>query len=138
MSQSRREATLDFLIERFPKCFNLDNPRPLKVGIAFDIMAGAPPEISWLAITLALDGFTKARSYLERVVVGEQRIDLAGQSAGTVTADEAAYAAKRLARVARAEQKAAKASAPPSVQPPPPRRGDSFEGLRQAARARRK
>jgi hypothetical protein len=25
--------TLDFLIEQFPACFDLDNPRPLKVGM---------------------------------------------------------------------------------------------------------
>jgi ProP effector len=129
MSQSLREATLDFLAEQFPACFDLGNPRPLKVGIAFEIMDAVPPEVSWRAITLALDGLTKSRSYLTRIVVGEPRIDLAGQPAGVVTATEAAFAAKRLA-CPQAAQDAAKTSVPPPVQPTPPRKGDGFEGLR--------
>jgi hypothetical protein len=146
---SLREAALEFLTERFPKCFDLNNPRPLKIGIAFDIVAAAPPEISWLAITLALDSLTKSQSYLARVVAGEPRIGLDGEPAGVVTPNDEAYAMKRLAHLAQAKQEAgarlaqaaqeASAHFSEALNPPPaPRKGDGFEGLRRAARARGK
>ena len=91
------------LIERFPQCFVLarDRKRPLKIGIHRDLIA-AIPEVSPKRLRAALGWYAGSWAYLKNMTAGAARIDLNGQSAGEVTAEEAAAAAER-----RASEKAA-------------------------------
>ena len=100
------ETVLGILTAKYPKCFTLDEPKPLAIGIGGTIIA-AHPEIKPWMVDQALRSYTTAIPYLEKLTVDAPRIDLAGCAAGTVSADEAAHARVQV-RVARA--KARKAS----------------------------
>ena len=91
------------LIERFPQCFVLarNRKRPLKIGIHRDLIA-AIPEVPPKRLRAALGWYAGSWAYLKNMTAGAARIDLNGQSAGEVTAEEAATAAER-----RASEKAA-------------------------------
>ena len=86
------------LIECFPQCFVLarDRKRPLKIGIHRDLIA-AIPEVSPKRLRAALGWYAGSWAYLKNMTAGAARIDLNGQSAGEVTAGEAAAAAERWA-----------------------------------------
>lgn len=91
MSTSIAQA-IDYLTQRYPACFNLAKPQPLKRGIRHDIHAELPAEFSHQAIHKALWVYTQSPDYLKSIVAGRPRIDLTGAPAGTVTAAEAAHA----------------------------------------------
>ena len=129
---------IGLLEERFPKCFAVleRRRRPLKIGINHDIVAAvgfAPGELG-----RALRRYTQSDRYLAKLKAGAARIDLAGQTAGVVTADEAEQAAQALAE-RKARRAARKQHAAPSPPPPPPSSPPetnarlSIEGLRAAA-----
>lgn len=103
----RTRAFLQTLIERYPRCFSADRDgvRPLAIGIQEQIRdeltnaedTEAAP--NWL-IKQALARYTNAPAYLEAIIAGHQRIDLAGEPVAEVT-----EAAKANAQSRRAEQK---------------------------------
>lgn len=84
---------IGLLAERFPKCFAVyeRRRRPLKLGIHHDIT-----DIDPAALTAALRSYVSADGYLCRCLVGAPRIDLNGEPAGVVTAEEAASSKARL------------------------------------------
>ncbi|SKA31088.1 ProQ/FINO family protein [Consotaella salsifontis] len=86
------------LAESFPKCFAAHgaDKTPLKIGIYHDIIA-AMPDISRGDLRSAMFDYTNGRRYLRNVVEGAPRIDLAGEPSGVVTAEEATYAAGKMA-----------------------------------------
>jgi ProP effector len=137
MSRKRAsiELTLNLLHARYPRCFNREDPHPLKVGISQDLRDALPEEVSMQILRDTLADYTGHPLYLARVQVGVARVDLDGQPCGQVRPDEADYAAKRLQR---ARQAAPAVPRPPSPPPlaPVPRRGDGFAGLRAAAKNR--
>jgi ProP effector len=103
----RTRALLQALIERYPRCFSgeRDGVRPLAIGIQEQIReelanaedADAAP--NWL-IKQALARYTNAPAYLDAIIAGHQRINLAGEPVAEVT-----EAAQANARTRRAEQK---------------------------------
>jgi sRNA-binding protein len=99
------------LAEFFPACFAVYQyrRRPLKVGIHDDIAVALKGAITTKEISIALKVYASNIGYLRACREDAERIDLAGQVAGYVTADEAARAAERLARRKRPMSK------PPSV-----------------------
>lgn len=107
--------------------------RPLKIGIAADIIAAVGNTIAPAAVKAALRVYTGSTGYLSRVLTGAWRLDLAGDKADVVTADDEAHAKARLAeRTARKAKRAAwqhrqrrpspKAQRPSSPSPRPRRR----------------
>ena len=147
-------AALRTLIEQFPHCFAWHAHRPLKIGIHKDLEARG---IDARVARLGLHRYCRHIAYQHALVEGAIRIDLDGQPAGTVTHQEAAYAAKNyeamLKRAVRKQQaqreqavqerRAANAQQGPTeiksaaATPPvaPSRAG--FAELRAAARQRR-
>jgi ProP effector len=103
-------AALDFLCQRFPKCFDLSNPQPLKIGIRKDILASIPIEVSRNAIENAINVYVKNLDYLKNVVDGRGRVDLQGAPSGVVAPEEATYARRRFEL----------AQPPPGTKPPGP------------------
>ena len=92
-------AALDRLANTFPQTFFVygAHRKPLKIGIANDIAAtGAipPEELRWV-----LRSYCGATGYFRSCKEGATRVDLAGNEAGIVTADEAEYAREKLAAV---------------------------------------
>jgi ProP effector len=106
-NKHHREArtALNKLAKRFPAAFALSNRKPLKLGIRDDLLArGVAPEVASAGLRL----YCWNGRYFKAVKAGAPRIDLDGNPAGVVTADEAEHAARKLVEMdAREKQKAA-------------------------------
>lgn len=69
------------LTARWPTIFDLDNPRPLKIGIHKDIAeVGMDPAL----VKIALGAYVSKYPYRHTLLAGAVRIDLDGQAAGEV------------------------------------------------------
>src|SRR5262245_14169080 len=92
MSAGRKAEAIKAVSALFPKAFS---PRqPLKYKIHEDLLsAGVEHKVA----AAALSSHCNSPRYLMSMVEGATRIDLQGQPAGVVTADEAAHARQRLA-----------------------------------------
>ena len=139
------------LAELYPNCFRRPG-QPLKIGIHNDVIARHPERQPGL-IASALRTYTRAVGYLKTLKAGSARIDLEGNSVGTVTAKDEedarrkiAKAAKRAAAKAIEDRKGKSATVPdpsglvaatpqPIAPAGPPRLG--LAGLKAAAQARR-
>jgi sRNA-binding protein len=124
--------TLLTLRQRFPAAIaRLDLPsrRPLKVGIAAYIIA-AIPEFTPADIGRALNVYVNGVAYLEACTEGTPRVGLDGKAAGVVTATEAAYAAKLVAKIKRKRRP----TSPPASTASPKK--ISLSDLKAAARKR--
>jgi ProP effector len=90
--EERISAAWVVLNEFWPKAFNAERP-PLKIGIHIDLIAALDGALTPHEIAAALGAWCAHGCYLENAsVAGKQRIDLDGNAAGTVTAEQAAYA----------------------------------------------
>ncbi|MBB1076167.1 ProQ/FinO family protein [Rhodoferax sp. 4810] len=109
------------VLKQFPACFDLSNPRPLKVGIRKDVMqllrpvAEAEAEQHGLSgkeaqmqmerlVKLALSHYCTRPHYLRALVAGAERIDLTGQVVALVTAEAAALAQAQLLQSTNQQQ----------------------------------
>ncbi len=91
------EALLAEWYRRYPDTFFKGHTRPLKVGIHQDLAAREPwPE---KLVRRALAGYVNLPRYLKAVREGAQRIDLAGRSDGSVDAQAAEHAHRKLERL---------------------------------------
>jgi ProP effector len=90
---------LDVLVKRFPLAFNLRDRKPLKIGIAQDILAVfvGDSTCSNSALRKALRYYVMGRGYLMALVSGAARIDLDGNGAGEVSPEDHLHAEKLLA-----------------------------------------
>lgn len=83
-----RNLAMNWLIDQFPKAFDLRNRRPLKNDILNDILSrhldGCPDEASLQA---ALSYYMRWGSYLMSLELGARCIDLDGIAVGFVTKD---------------------------------------------------
>lgn len=98
---------LAFLCQSFPQCFTSSGVvQPLKVGIFQDLAArlGEDATVSKTQLRQALRVYTSSWRYLEATKEGVNRIDLEGQPAEVIDAQQAEHAAKLLAE---SKQKAA-------------------------------
>ena len=107
------------LAEAYPLCFDWDHPRPLKIGIHKDLLAAGfgGAGVKPAEIKRALGRYCNRARYRKTLRAGSDRVDLDGQPAGAVTAEEA-----EAARADFAAWKAKKAGLPA---PPRPRRATS-------------
>lgn len=101
------KEVLAYLVKHYPLCFAADeNVKPLKVGI-FQDLAQRLDENSQLSKTQlrqALRVYTSSWRYLDATKEGASRVDLDGQPAEVIDAQQAEHAAKLLAE---SKQKAA-------------------------------
>src|SRR5262249_33309804 len=125
-------AAITLLAETFPKCFSVyeGRRRPLKLGIHLDIQTALDGAITPAQLGKALGIYCATQVYLAHPRTGAGRLDLDGNPAGTVTADEEAHARATLAGI-RAK-KAARTQ--PAILQPPKRL--SLGDLKAAALAR--
>ena len=99
ITKEQNNAALVRLAEQFPKTFTAEKHqphRPLKWGIAADIAARCP-DLKRRVRGTALSVYCGRIAYLESIVAGAARVDLDGNPAGEVAAEEAAHAAGKLA-----------------------------------------
>ena len=99
-------AALTCLAERFPQTFVLERyqpHRPLKVGIAADLVARCP-ELDRNKLGLVLGTYVRRVMYRKGMVAGAARIDLDGNACGEVSASDAEHAAESLAEILASRQ----------------------------------
>ena len=89
LTKNESESQTPDLAKHFPKCFNLNSPRPLKIGIHFDIRAELEGQgYSFRKIRQAVTYYCQRPAYMKTLVVGAERIDHRGEPAGTITEKE--------------------------------------------------
>lgn len=74
------------LSQRWPAIFNIDAPRPLKIGIHEDLLQAG---LAQQDLKRALAHYCHTRRYRRTLVEGATRIDLDGRPAGVVTREQA-------------------------------------------------
>jgi ProP effector len=84
------------LAELYPNCFRQPG-QPLKIGIHDDVIARHPE----LQPGLIASAYTRSVGYLKTLKAGAVRIDLEGNSVGTVTGADDADAGRKIAKAAR-------------------------------------
>jgi ProP effector len=131
-------AMLAMLCQRWPSCFNLNNRRPLKIGIAHDLTRALGDTALRPELKAALNLYCGNLGYLSRMKAGTSRIDLDGNEVGFVSREDELRAAARLKGLETARPEVKEGEAPTAEPNPRPKRhGDSLEGLRRAARERK-
>ena len=127
-AESRGEQTIAlqaWLVATYPATFNLDAPSPLKIGVHLDLLA-SHPDLDPSTLKRALKRYCERRRYqLALAREGACRVDLAGNPAGEVTAEQQKVAQRKVApkKPRQASQAAAQATpdpAPVPTSPPPP------------------
>jgi len=92
-------AALQLLMDAYPKVFNRDNVRPLKIGIQEDLIADE--KVAKNKIKRALASYVRSLSYIRSIREGVERVDINGDASGQVTADEALHAKNKLRELNR-------------------------------------
>ena len=98
----RATALLGVLCDRYPKAFDIEHPRPLKVGIDRDIAVEMDDTSLAFETDLrnAMRLYTSSPVYLTAMMAeGAERIDLAGITVGPVKQPHAGFAKFRLKRM---------------------------------------
>ena len=95
--KKRREAAktaVAVLTDAFPEIFDLDNAKPLKIGIHHDLAAGGV--LSKTQIRKALSAYTRHYHYLSAVAKGGVRYDLKGVTEEAVKPEEMSHAQEQV------------------------------------------
>lgn len=100
-----------YLNEKFPLCFIAEGEaKPLKIGLFQDLADALADDenVSKTLLRQAMRAYTSNWRYLHACKEGAVRVDLNGEAAGVVDAEQAAHAAQTLeqAKAAFAEKKA--------------------------------
>ena len=95
-------AALQLLLEAYPKTFDRNNVRPLKIGIQEDLIADE--KVSKNKIKRALASYVRSLNYYRSLREGVDRVDINGESAGQVTKEESDYAKQKLKEINKARQ----------------------------------
>lgn len=92
-------AVIAYLAEKFPLCFSLTEPKPLKIGIFQDLAENlqADPDLSNTKLRQAVRKYTSSWAYLSACQAGANRVDLKGEHCGELDQQQAEHAAQRLA-----------------------------------------
>lgn len=80
-TQKNNRRLIKLLEERYPKAFNWNDPKPLKIGIDKDMQLDE--ELSASKLKRALAAYTRSHRYKKCLEKHAVRIDLEGQPAGS-------------------------------------------------------
>ncbi|MCH8550696.1 MAG: ProQ/FinO family protein [Natronospirillum sp.] len=109
------KAAFALLSETYPDLFNLQAPKPLKIGIHVSLAEDG--KLSKTKIRRALNFYVRQLAYIRAVAGGGKRFDLNGE-AGEVSAEDAEHAKKRVEdiearRAARRQERQQQRRKPP-------------------------
>jgi len=91
--QKPLSPALEYLINTYPKAFDLNNRKPLKCGIHKDIMAALPEgKFTLKEIQKAIHFYKMSVSYEKNMVELTHRIDLNGNEVEEITAEHKEFA----------------------------------------------
>ena len=135
MSKTARRAkigaVLKLLSEQFPQTFSHPDPRPLKIGIHRDVLIGNT--VRRRDLESALRAYTSNPGYSRALSAGASRIDLDGNPAGAVTAEDEVVAKRRLAELTKAVEPPAQVPAVAQTEPKPSAVPPAAEDLKPPA-----
>jgi ProP effector len=96
-NRAANQAAVALVSELYPNAFNRDAVKPLKIGIQEDLLA--EQKIPQGKIKRALASYVRAPQYYKSLVADADRVDLKGEPAGKVTAEEAEHAKAMLKKM---------------------------------------
>lgn len=119
-SKLTNKQIIAYLAEKFPLAFSLEGEaKPLKIGIFQDLAEALKDDetLSKTQLRHALRQYTSNWRYLHGCRLGAERVDLAGNPAGTLDQQQADHAAQQLAEAKAkfAEKRAAERVANPKA-----------------------
>ena len=99
--------TLEWFEETFPKCFNKEAPKPLKIKIELDLFEVVKDndEFSNVNIRNALGFYTSRLAYQESFLTHDHRVNLEGQEAELLEQKHKDFAATRIEDIKSKMQK---------------------------------
>lgn len=100
-NQRRGQASIATLMALWPEVFNVASPKPLKIGILYDMIHEATRQgldISRKQIRTGIMVYSRAEAYQDALCQGGARFDLRGQPNGEVTEEQRNYALKKRKR----------------------------------------
>lgn len=92
---------IETIIATWPNAFNFDNPKPLKVGIIYDIRNASKEKnlgFPSFKVAAALNFYIEREEYRKAILDSENRFDLNGQVCGEITEKEKEHAKRRIAK----------------------------------------
>ena len=95
-------AALQQLMDAYPKTFDRNNVRPLKIGIQEDLIADE--KVAKNKIKRALASYVRSLNYYRSLREGAERVDINGDAAGAVTKAESDHARDKLKEINKARQ----------------------------------
>ncbi|WP_207063901.1 ProQ/FINO family protein [Motiliproteus sp. SC1-56] len=102
-NRAANQAAISQISELYPRTFDREAVKPLKIGIQDDLVAdGKLPQGK---IKRALASYVRSPLYYKALQAGAVRIDLNGEAAGEVTEEQAEHARAMLEKI-REEKKA--------------------------------
>jgi len=92
------KATLKWLEQNYPNCFNAQAPKSLKIKIEEDIFPDLPSDksITKIKVKQAIAYYTRNRAYLKSLLQETHRYDLKGLPAQEITLKHKAWAQGKL------------------------------------------
>lgn len=93
-NREANQAAVALLVNEYPETFSSEEPKPLKIGIQEDLVS--EEKVSRGKIKRALATYVRNPRYLQSLVEGADRVDLKGESAGKVSAEEEVHAKAKL------------------------------------------
>lgn len=116
----KRQQARQLLTCLWPKGFDFDAPRPLKVGITQDMLASAKERDVPLLLSdvrTCLRIYTMRMRYQKSLIKGGDRFDLDGNPCGTVTPEQQEMAKQTLLNLQKNYKPKSKPQAPEQKQP---------------------
>ena len=94
----RRKEALSYLCTTYPLCFDLHDPKPLKIGIGKDVLNEFQESFNISKITLrkALEFYTRRQKYLKNCLKCSHRITLSGEQDATLSQKDKDFAKEKL------------------------------------------
>lgn len=137
VARKQIDEILTLLCSRFPNAFFMHEGKrkPLAVGIGRVVETILGHEVKGTVLHRTLQFYVNNAAYLRGLTVDAVRLDIDGNEAGRVTADQAAHAQEILAKRMKKKVTPPAPKSAPVVKPSP--RRDGLAALREAA-ARRK
>lgn len=106
--KQKRQQLLKRLIQDFPNCFSLEDPKPLKQKIHADIQNHFGEEVSkrqFKDLRGCLHRYTNSKQYHQSMLVAPHRIDLNGNPVEEISQEHRDHSKQRLSRFVERDRK---------------------------------
>lgn len=106
--KQKRQQLLELLIQDFPNCFSLEDPKPLKQKIHADIQNHFREELSKRQLKDlrgCLHRYTNSKQYHQSMLVASHRIDLNGNPVEEISQEHRDHSKQRLNLLTKRNQK---------------------------------